>query len=337
MVILSFNVYSQERQDEARQKLDFKLELKSDKITRITGWSRIETSDGKVWEQSKPSMGYNYLVGRPQEYSFYSLQVVEFSIKGEKFYTLSVWRPRFKQYEDFIGTKWEYDSLIVTGSDVDWFFFSESSLKRLKNVVNAADGNSYLLTDVKYYKTGSANQGGDNQGIYIDDKELKNILETGNLSILKMTNLCKGDSLFNINSQVLKGDTIVRLNLLSDIYPGSDNEFRLLPLEDSYFELSKHEFNRLFKFSPFVSKEKSQRAREYFRSGNEKNKLKDYNGAIADYSKAIEIDPDYADAYCARGLSEIEAGQKAGGCMDLKKAAALGYKNANKKIKEYCQ
>jgi hypothetical protein len=105
LIILSGNVYCQERQDEARQKLDFKLELKSDKITGIEGWSRIATSNGKVWKQSEKSRGYNYLLGRRQEYSFYSFRVVEFSLKGEKFHTLSVWRPQFKQFEDFIGTK----------------------------------------------------------------------------------------------------------------------------------------------------------------------------------------------------------------------------------------
>ena len=35
--------------------------------------------------------------------------------------------------------------------------------------------------------------------------------------------------------------------------------------------------------------------------GGAKSKLGDYEGAIADYSRAIEIKPDYADAYTNRG------------------------------------
>ena len=41
----------------------------------------------------------------------------------------------------------------------------------------------------------------------------------------------------------------------------------------------------------------SQTAREYFDMGNSKANLEDYRDAIADYTKAIEIDSSYAYAY----------------------------------------
>ncbi len=333
----SLSVFSQERQDEASPELNLRIERKSEKITQIPGWSHVKTPKGKTWEQSDSSMGYNYLVGRPREFSFYSLHVIEFSINGKRFYALSIEKPRYKQEEDFNGTKWEYDSLMLAGRGVDWFFFTESSLKRLKNIVNAADGKPYRLVDVKYYKTGWKVKGGISQEIYIGDKEMKSILLTGNVSILKSTNLCQGDSLFIINSQVLKGDTIIRFNVLSDIAPKTATEFRLLPLDDSYFEITNREFNNLFRFSDFVSKEESKKAREYVNSGEAKDKLKDYAGAIADYSAAIELDPGYAEAYCARALSKIQTGDKESGCRDLKIATGLGYKPAYKKTKELCK
>ena len=47
-----------------------------------------------------------------------------------------------------------------------------------------------------------------------------------------------------------------------------------------------------------------QLAPAYYNRGLAKYDLKDYQGAIADYSKAIEINPQYADAYYNRGLAK---------------------------------
>ena len=37
----------------------------------------------------------------------------------------------------------------------------------------------------------------------------------------------------------------------------------------------------------------------------QKTNLKDYNGAISDYNKAIELDPNDADAYYNRGNLKV--------------------------------
>ena len=66
-----------------------------------------------------------------------------------------------------------------------------------------------------------------------------------------------------------------------------------------------------------------QSADEYFDSGYDKAEAKDYYGAIADYTKAIEINPNYAIAYTNRGLSKAEAKDYNASIADFTKAIEL--------------
>ena len=75
----------------------------------------------------------------------------------------------------------------------------------------------------------------------------------------------------------------------------------------------------------------------YYGRGYAKGKLKDYAGAIADYNKAIELDPKDAKAYYERGVAKLRLRQKDSGCLDLSKAGELGYDGAYDAIKEYCR
>jgi predicted negative regulator of RcsB-dependent stress response len=52
--------------------------------------------------------------------------------------------------------------------------------------------------------------------------------------------------------------------------------------------------------------------------------LDDKQGAIADYSQAIAINPQKANAYHNRGNAKVGLGDKQGACSDFKKAASLG-------------
>ena len=74
----------------------------------------------------------------------------------------------------------------------------------------------------------------------------------------------------------------------------------------------------------------------YLERGTAKGNLKDHRGAILDYNKAIKIDPKKFKAYFNRGLSKIILGQKEDGCLDLSKAGELGYDVAYEVIKKYC-
>ena len=75
----------------------------------------------------------------------------------------------------------------------------------------------------------------------------------------------------------------------------------------------------LVSFSSF-----GQTAEEYFSSGYYKAEAKDFYGAISDYNKAIEINPNYAGVYFNRALSKEFLGDLTGACADAKKAISLG-------------
>ena len=78
-------------------------------------------------------------------------------------------------------------------------------------------------------------------------------------------------------------------------------------------------------------------AENYLDKGVDKYNKGDYSGAIQDFNKAIELDPNDAEAYGGRGLAKILLGQKDSGCLDLSKAGELGYSQAYDAIKQVCQ
>ena len=77
----------------------------------------------------------------------------------------------------------------------------------------------------------------------------------------------------------------------------------------------------------------AQSAGEFFNRGNAKYRLRDYQGAIADYTKAIQIDPQDAFSYVNRGNAKKGLGDHQGAIADYSKAIeinpqdAFAYKN----------
>jgi tetratricopeptide (TPR) repeat protein len=66
-----------------------------------------------------------------------------------------------------------------------------------------------------------------------------------------------------------------------------------------------------------------QTAEEYYNRGISKAKLQDYQGAIADYFKAIELNPNYSEAYANRGISKFKLRDYRGSIVDYSKAIQL--------------
>ncbi len=75
--------------------------------------------------------------------------------------------------------------------------------------------------------------------------------------------------------------------------------------------------------------------------GQAKYYLRDYKGAIADFNYVIRSwtgeKVQKSGAFYWRGLAKINLGEKDNGCLDLSKAAASGYPDADQAIQKYCK
>ena len=74
-------------------------------------------------------------------------------------------------------------------------------------------------------------------------------------------------------------------------------------------------------------------AAAYYNRGLSKSKLKDHSGAISDYNKAIELSPNLGIVYNNRAIAKELSGID--GCADARKAKELGH-NADELIEIVC-
>ncbi|MGB0522044.1 MAG: tetratricopeptide repeat protein [Flammeovirgaceae bacterium] len=66
-------------------------------------------------------------------------------------------------------------------------------------------------------------------------------------------------------------------------------------------------------------------------------KLKQYENAIADFSKTIEMRPNHFGAYANRGMARYNTNDQDGACQDWRKAVELGYEAAQSYVTSYCK
>tara|TARA_B100000787_G_C16094953_1_gene250706 strand:+ start:203 stop:724 length:522 start_codon:yes stop_codon:yes gene_type:complete len=95
-------------------------------------------------------------------------------------------------------------------------------------------------------------------------------------------------------------------------------------------------YRAVYDYTKFIELHSYYQTAAYFNSGNLKRKLKDNSGAIADYTRAIAINPIKINAYYNRGISNEMIGEMDAACIDWRKAAKLGHKNSAKRVKDQC-
>jgi len=88
--------------------------------------------------------------------------------------------------------------------------------------------------------------------------------------------------------------------------------------------------------SPLMTGCANPLATQYLIQGVEKYEVGNYQGAIADYDKVIEINPKLADAYRMRGVNKELIGDLKGACSDWRKAADFGLTEPAKWVKKQC-
>lgn len=74
----------------------------------------------------------------------------------------------------------------------------------------------------------------------------------------------------------------------------------------------------------------------YFNRGNAYFGKKDYTAAMADYNKAIQMNKNYTEAFCQRGLVKSYLGDKTC-CDDLKKAIKMDSPDAQEAYEKHCK
>ena len=103
-----------------------------------------------------------------------------------------------------------------------------------------------------------------------------------------------------------------------------------LLMDDRDYEGAIQDYDRLLAVNKYYSPAFKQR-------GLAKMELRKFTEAIADFNQYLEIeDPDGYVVY-QRGISKIYSNSLLQGCLDLSSAQELGFKDAEKAIKKFCE
>lgn len=71
--------------------------------------------------------------------------------------------------------------------------------------------------------------------------------------------------------------------------------------------------------------------------GNTYFLMEELESAANAYSRAIQINPKFVEAYYNRGLALLIKGEKIKGCIDISKAGELGLPQSYTLIQRYCK
>ena len=79
----------------------------------------------------------------------------------------------------------------------------------------------------------------------------------------------------------------------------------------------------------------SQSAKQYFKAGEDFSKAMNYADAIKQFSKAIELDPDYEKAYINRADANSKIGEHENAARDYDRAVVIRFESREDFLKWY--
>lgn len=109
----------------------------------------------------------------------------------------------------------------------------------------------------------------------------------------------------------------------------------LLSLSNIYQKQKNHSSALLY--ADFATQVAGAPAMAYFMKGRALHQLGNTQEALKEYSLAIQIDKDFAQAYYYRGVVKIATDRKRSGCEDIRIAIKLGNEDAKLAAEKYCQ
>ena len=127
----------------------------------------------------------------------------------------------------------------------------------------------------------------------------------------------------SLQQQGNKKDAIEKWRAISQIAKGSDNELAARAwFSIGYLREDDFPDNKILAYDRAIQL-KPEFSDAYINRGNAKQELGQPEHAIADFNKAIEIKPDFAEAYFNRGNAKLELGQLEHAIADFDKAIEI--------------
>lgn len=170
-------------------------------------------------------------------------------------------------------------------------------------------GSGYIGVRVKDYKSGTVN-GAEIIEVLKNTPAKKAGLLTGDIIVRLHYGDIRKTSDFSQKARVLIPGTTVTVKIIRE---GMERELTI--------KVGSAE--HLMKSNPLISHIIVSEAQTCFNRGYDKYLGKDYESAIEDFTKAIEVNPKYADAFDYRGKAKAEMSDYSGAIADLNRAIEL--------------
>ena len=152
------------------------------------------------------------------------------------------------------------------------------------------------------------------------------------LFLLMFPVFCFGQTELDSLQKQLKSDSILQAALTSfdSIFESLNKKLELSDMADKKFENGDY-YGAIYDYTKLIELEPESDAvyLTYYNRGVAKSKLGDRYGAISDFTYATEINPEYCNAYISMALAKILNQDLLGAITDICKAIELDSKNAN--------